>query len=95
MASAAATRLQAGWSRLKVPAVAWEPLIRLGLDLAEDVDRDAGTVTARLRPGDADRLAGLGIRVLSDSGAVKEEAFRLPEGYTPVTGIQRRVRSLA
>ena len=95
MASAAATRLQAGWSRLKVPAVAWEPLIRLGLDLAEDVNRDAGTVTARLRPGDADRLAGLGIRVLSDSGPVKEEAFRLPEGYTPVTGIQRRVRSLA
>jgi hypothetical protein len=95
VSAAAAGTLPAGWSRLRVPPDAWEPMARLGLDLAEDVDREAGTVTARLRPGDADRLAGLGVRIAAKAKAPPAGAFQWPAGYATVTGVQRRLRLLA
>lgn len=95
VATTAGAASEAGWSRLTVPKGAWDALADLGLDLAEDADRQAGTVTARVRAADTGRLAAVGIRVSGDASPVRPRAFQLPDGYTTVAGVQRRMRRLA
>ncbi|MEB3298814.1 MAG: M14 family zinc carboxypeptidase [Candidatus Sericytochromatia bacterium] len=85
------------WVRLQVPGGAWDALMEAGLDLGEDIDLEAGAVSARLRPSDAQLLDRLGIRKTRAPWATARvrSGSGLPEGYASVQQIHQRVRLLA
>ena len=87
-----ANEVSTGRIRFKDEA-ALEKLARMGLDLFENIDRRAGTVGARLKAQQVQRLKAAGFQWIPDAQVKLNNAF--PDGYRRVAEIHADVRSLA